>query len=78
MKPTREICALCHEVSRVGFWVPNEIWELVVLRGHEHSIICLSCFTKIADEKAVEWDKEIKFHPISWVTHQEHLKEMSK
>jgi len=67
-KPHREICCLCHEVSRVGFHVPNEIWELAVHGKHTNSIICLQCFTRLADERGVEWDKEIKFYPVSWET----------
>lgn len=68
-KPHREICALCHSVSRVGFSVPNEVWKVVVHRIHLESILCLGCFTRLADEKSVKWDKDIKFYPVSWITH---------
>jgi len=67
--PHREICSLCHEVSRVGFWVPDEIWRLAVHRSQLNSILCLRCFTRLADERSVLWDKEIKFYPVSWITH---------
>lgn len=70
-KPHREICFLCHEVSRVGFLVPNEIWQAAVHFCFQNDIICLRCFTRLADEKSVEWDKEIEFHPVSWVTHSQ-------
>lgn len=66
---TRELCALCHEVSRVGFRVPDNVWVVVAPHGHENSNVCLRCFTRIADEKRVEWDKNIKFYPVSWLSH---------
>lgn len=68
-KTHREICCLCHEVSRVGFWVPNDVWEASVHRHYITSVICLRCFTRQADERSVEWDKEIKFYPVSWIAH---------
>lgn len=70
---SREICKLCFDIIRVGFHVPNEIWQKVVLRGYEQETICLKCFTRIADEKSIKWDVEIKFYPISFVTHKERL-----
>ena len=63
--PHREICCLCHEVSRVGFRVSDKIWELAVHSYYRESIICLSCFTRLADERYVEWDKDIELYPIS-------------
>ena len=68
-KPHREICALCHEVSRIGYHVPNDVWDTAVHTHWRNDIICLQCFTRVADEKGVEWDREITFHPISWITH---------
>jgi len=62
-KTHREICSLCHEVSRVGFWVPDEVWELATHRSYRNSIICLRCFTRLADERGVAWDKWIEFFP---------------
>lgn len=67
--PHREICALCHEVSRVGFWVPDKIWKAAVHRHYQNSILCLRCFTRWADEKSVQWDKNIKFYPVSRISH---------
>ena len=72
--PHREICCLCHEVSRVGFWVPDEIWRAAIHSQYQNSIICLRCFTRHADEKGVEWDKQIKLYPVSWVTHFEQVR----
>lgn len=72
-KPHREICSLCHEVSRVGFWVPNHIWRAAVHRTQINSIICLRCFTRLADERSVPWDENIKFFPVSWITHSQEV-----
>ena len=68
-KPHREICSLCHEISRVGFWVPNTIWKLAVHHSQIEDLVCLRCFTRLADERQVEWDKCIKFYPVSQITH---------
>ena len=65
---TREICKLCYHVNRVGFSVPDEIWEFVVPEHLRRRVVCLQCFTRIADEKRVRWDKEIEFFPVSAVT----------
>jgi hypothetical protein len=70
---SREICKLCFNIIRVGFWVPNDIWKDVVIRNHGEETICLDCFTRIADEKQVEWDKEIQFFPVSFITHTERI-----
>lgn len=67
----REICHLCHEVSRVGFWVPDEVWRAALHKSQQESIVCLRCFTRLADERGVEWDADIKFYPVSQVTHLE-------
>ena len=65
----REICSLCHEVSRVGFSVPDEIWKLAVHTSQINNIICLRCFTRLADERGVQWDNDIKFFPVSQISH---------
>lgn len=74
--PTRERCAACHRISPIGFFVPNEIWEVVVHPSLQDSILCLSCFTSRADEKLIPWDKEILFFPVSFYTHLMLTREM--
>ena len=64
-KVHREICSLCHEVSRVGFHVPDEVWKLSVHVSQQNNLICLRCFTRLADERGVRWDDDIKFYPVS-------------
>lgn len=73
--PHREICGLCHRVVAVGFWVPNEIWEAVVHRSHIHSIHFLNCFIERADEKLINWSKDIKFYAVSLRSHLEDIHE---
>lgn len=66
-KPHRPICGICSEVVRVGFWVPREIKELALHQSQWEDNVCLGCFTKLADERGVEWDKEITFLPVSQI-----------
>lgn len=66
---TREICKLCHQVNRVGFSVPDSIWNEVVPEYVRQSVVCLSCFTRMADETLVYWDRNIEFFPVSLATH---------
>ena len=73
-KPHREICSLCHEVSRIGFLVPDEVWKLAVHVSQWNDIICLRCFARLADERGVEWDKDIKFYPCSRITQDKIIK----
>jgi len=77
--PHREICSLCNEVSRVGFYVSDEIWQAAMHRHDWNSIVCLRCFTRLADERGVQWDvgDDIKFFPVSWITHKQSVKELA-
>jgi len=68
-KAHRMFCSVCGEVIRVMFHVPNDIWELSVHISQIENLICLRCFTRMADERGVEWDREITFEPISQVKH---------
>lgn len=67
--PHREICHLCNEVSRVGFHVPDETWQAALHESQWNSVVCLSCFTRLADERGVEWCQGIGFYPMSRVAH---------
>lgn len=66
---TREICKLCYHPNRVGFRVPDDVWCAVVPEAVRDSVVCLSCFTRLADEALVRWDREIEFFPVSAVAH---------
>jgi hypothetical protein len=62
---TREICKLCWRPIAIGFTVPDEVWEQVRHPAMLGDTMCLSCFVAMADEKLIEWDREIKFWPVS-------------
>lgn len=65
---TRERCAACQQVSPVGFAVPKDVWKAVVHTNYQNSILCLLCFISRADEKLIEWEKDIKLYPVSLAT----------
>jgi len=60
--------------SRISFLVPDEVWKLAVHVSQQNDIICLRCFARLADERGVEWDKDIKFYPCSRITQDEIIK----
>ena len=68
-KPHRQICSVCNREYSIDFKVPNEIWGLATHHSQREDLICLDCFTRMADTRFVEWDKDIKFIPTSLVTH---------
>ena len=68
---SREICKICFHPNRVGFLVPDSVWKVVVPENLEESVVCLDCFTRLADEKRVYWDREIDFFPVSFLTHSD-------
>ena len=69
MSLSREICKICFRANPVGFTVPNEIWKDVVPSEYCSRVLCISCFTRLADEKLIPWDREIQFYPVSMNTH---------
>jgi len=66
---SREICKACYEINRIGFSVPFELWDMAVPKNLHESVVCLRCFTRWADDQHLEWDKDITFYPVSFVTH---------
>lgn len=66
---TREICKVCGDINRVGFTVPDWMWNLAVPELWRDHVICLACFTRFADEAYLRWDNDIQFWPVSFVTH---------
>ena len=66
---TRELCRLCYHPNAVGFRVPDDIWAAIVPEFAADSVVCLSCFTRIGDERAIPWDQAIEFFPVSLATH---------
>ena len=68
---TREICKICYHSNAIGFSVSDQMWEVVIPEKFQKSVVCINCFVRIADEMGVEWDKDIKFFPVSLVSLQE-------
>lgn len=64
-KSSREICNCCWHVTTVGFAVPDEIWEAAVHPQLQGGTLCLACFTRLADERLIDWAADIEFHPVS-------------
>ena len=60
---TREICKICYNVNRIGFSVSDDMWSKVAPIGF-NKVICINCFTRLADEKLVRWDN-IRLYPVS-------------
>lgn len=69
MPPSREICRICFRANPVGFRVPDSTWRAVVPEELQSKTLCLRCFTQLADEKLVPWDRQIQFYPVSMATH---------
>lgn len=67
----RQICRLCHEVCRVDFWVPDEVWRAAMQRCDWSTVACLACFTRLADERGVEWCRAIELRPMSRVAFEQ-------
>ena len=62
---TREICKICHLENPIGFVVPDTLWRIVIPKKHWHHVVCISCFTRRADKKLLEWDANIALYPVS-------------
>jgi len=60
----REVCKVCGDIVRVGFRVPNDIWNAAVPAQWLDSSLCLSCFTRLADEARISWADRIEFYPV--------------
>lgn len=68
MPTTREIRKICYHVNRVGYSVPDAIWCDVIPEEYHDNVVCLECFTRLADEMLIAWDREIAFWPVSLAT----------
>jgi hypothetical protein len=64
---TRPFCQICRQRHSICFWVPDEVYKAAIRPEFRDGYICLECFIKEADEKLIEWAKDIKFYPVSAV-----------
>ena len=46
-----------------------DISQEVVPPEYLSSVVCLSCFARLADEKVAQWDRDIRLYPLSMYTH---------
>lgn len=63
---TRELCKRCPNIATVGYSVPDWMWASVA-QGR-WNVLCVQCFTTLADEMNLAWDREIAFWPVSRAT----------
>lgn len=66
---SRERCQCCKRYSPVGFYVPNQIWDLAIPNEFHESPLCIMCFADMADERLVDWSKDVQFFPVSLAEH---------
>lgn len=66
--PHRQICDLCDEECRVDFRVPDDVWQRALHVSQWDMLLCLSCFTRLADARFVVWAPSIKLYPCDLVT----------
>ena len=66
-RSTREMCRCCWRPSPVAFLVPDAIWEAAVHPAFRDQVLCVMCFACFADERLVEWDRDIRLIPTSAV-----------
>lgn len=64
-RSSRETCRCCWQPSPVSFFVSDEVWVAAVQPEFRHTVLCIGCFARFADERLVEWDREIEFFPVS-------------
>lgn len=67
MIPTRPRCHACQTVIVVDLRVSDELWEAVVHPSLRSTYMCLNCFASRADEKFIDWSREIELIPLSLV-----------
>ena len=77
MSLSREICKICFRANPVGFHVPDEIWNDAIPPEHQSDVVCISCFTRLADEKLIAWDRQIQLYPVSIRTHLDNVKQLA-
>lgn len=67
----REICSMCYGINRVGYGVDVQVYKAVVPKEFHglDKIVCLNCFTRLGDEKNVQWDNDMEFFPMSFISH---------
>lgn len=65
LTPAREICKACWRPNAVGFVVPDDVWQQVVPEALAERVLCVACFASFADERLIDWARDIEFWPVS-------------
>jgi hypothetical protein len=55
----RQTCRVCHCSDKFDFHVADELWERVVPRRFQKSVVCLDCFDDLACEKKIDYSAAI-------------------
>ena len=69
MALSRETCKICFHANPIGFRVSDDVWRDVVPNEYLEKVVCISCFTRLADEKFIAWDNDIQLYPVSLCSH---------
>lgn len=53
-------CQVCGEHPSFDFQVSDELWQKVVLKDQQPSVVCLPCFDRIAAEKGFDANQHLR------------------
>lgn len=53
-----ETCKCCTREQRLAWYVPDEIWDSVVIDYYRTKVLCLECFLRMADDRGVDINEE--------------------
>ena len=54
------ICKACGRITHFDFYVPDDVWELVIPKVLQNRVICLNCFDQYAKQVNVDYSNSIK------------------
>jgi hypothetical protein len=55
----RTTCKVCDCSDKFDFHVSDELWERVVPREYQKSVVCLDCFDSLAFDKKIDYSGSI-------------------
>jgi hypothetical protein len=55
----RQTCRVCECSDKFDFHVSDELWERVVPRLYQKSVVCLDCFDDFASKKCIDYSNAI-------------------
>jgi hypothetical protein len=54
-EPQRQTCKVCECSDKFDFHVADELWNTVVPRQYQKSVVCLDCFDDLAFQKNIDY-----------------------